>query len=76
MIYGDSGLGKTHLAQAIGIQVKEQFPDKVVLYVNANKFQTQFVESIRNNNRNLPEKRRPRIHFSISSTTFIRVENN
>ena len=52
MIYGDSGLGKTHLAQAIGIQVKEQFPDKVVLYVNANKFQTQFVESIRNNNRN------------------------
>jgi len=52
MIYGDSGLGKTHLAQAIGIQVKEQFPDKIVLYVNANKFQTQFVESIRNNNKN------------------------
>lgn len=52
MIYGDSGLGKTHLAQAIGIQVKEQLPDKIVLYVNANKFQTQFVESIRNNNRN------------------------
>ncbi|MEA1886884.1 MAG: chromosomal replication initiator protein DnaA [Bacteroidota bacterium] len=52
MIYGDSGLGKTHLTQAIGIQVKEHFPEKVVLYVNANKFQTQFVESIRNNNRN------------------------
>ncbi|MEZ5011960.1 MAG: chromosomal replication initiator protein DnaA [Bacteroidales bacterium] len=52
MIYGDSGLGKTHLAQAIGIQVKEQFPEKIVLYVNANKFQTQFVESIRNNNKN------------------------
>lgn len=52
MIYGDSGLGKTHLAQAIGIQVKEEFPDKIVLYVNANKFQTQFVESIRNNNKN------------------------
>jgi len=52
MIYGDSGLGKTHLAQAIGIQVKEQSPDKIVLYVNANKFQTQFVESIRNNNKN------------------------
>lgn len=52
MIYGNSGLGKTHLAQAIGIQVKEQFPDKVVLYVNANKFQTQFTEATRNNNRN------------------------
>lgn len=52
LIYGDSGLGKTHLAQAIGIEVKEQFPEKTVLYVNANKFQTQFVESIRNNNKN------------------------
>lgn len=52
MIYGNSGLGKTHLAQAIGIEVKERFPDKVVLYVNANKFQTQFTEATRNNNRN------------------------
>lgn len=52
LIYGSSGLGKTHLAQAIGIEVKEKFPDKIVLYVNANKFQTQFVEAVRNNNRN------------------------
>jgi len=52
MIYGSSGLGKTHLAQAIGIEVKEHLPDKVVLYVNANKFQTQFTEATRNNNRN------------------------
>lgn len=52
MLYGDSGLGKTHLAQAIGIEVKEKFPDKTVLYVNANKFQTQFIDSIRNNTRN------------------------
>lgn len=52
LIYGDSGLGKTHLAQAIGIQVKETNPDKIVLYVTANRFQTQFVESIRNNTKN------------------------
>jgi len=52
LIYGDSGLGKTHLAQAIGIEVKNLFPDKTVLYVNANKFQTQFVDAIRNNNKN------------------------
>jgi chromosomal replication initiator protein len=52
LIYGGSGLGKTHLAQAIGIEVKEKLPDKIVLYVNANKFQTQFVEATRNNNRN------------------------
>jgi chromosomal replication initiator protein len=52
MLYGNSGLGKTHLAQAIGIEVKERFADKIVLYVNANKFQTQFSEATRNNNRN------------------------
>jgi chromosomal replication initiator protein len=52
LIYGESGLGKTHLAQAIGIEVKEKFPEKTVLYVNANKFQTQFVDSVRNNNKN------------------------
>jgi chromosomal replication initiator protein len=52
MIYGDSGLGKTHLAQAIGIEVKERLPDKVVLYVNANKFITQYSEAALNNTRN------------------------
>ena len=51
-IYGNSGLGKTHLAQAIGIHIKEKQPEKVVLYVNAVKFQTQFVEAIRTNNTN------------------------
>jgi chromosomal replication initiator protein len=52
LIYGESGLGKTHLAQAIGLETKERFQDKTVLYVNANKFQTQFVDSVRNNNKN------------------------
>ena len=52
LLYGDSGLGKTHLAQAIGIETKEKYPEKTVLYVNANKFQTQFTDSIRNNNKN------------------------
>ncbi len=52
LIYGDSGLGKTHLAQAIGIHAKEVHPEKTVLYVSANKFQTQYAESVRNNNRN------------------------
>jgi chromosomal replication initiator protein len=51
-IHGDSGLGKTHLAQAIGIEVKERYPEKTVLYVSANKFRTQFVDAVRNNNSN------------------------
>ncbi|SKC23787.1 chromosomal replication initiator protein [Alkalitalea saponilacus] len=51
-IYGNSGLGKTHLAQAIGIDVKQSMPEKTVLYVSANKFQTQYTDSIRNNSLN------------------------
>ena len=49
LIYGGSGLGKTHLAQAIGLEVKQNFPEKVVLYVSTNLFQTQFTEAVRKN---------------------------
>ncbi len=49
VLYGHSGLGKTHLAQAIGLEVKRNHPEKTVLYVSTNKFQTQFTEAIRNN---------------------------
>jgi chromosomal replication initiator protein len=49
LIYGASGLGKTHLAQAIGLSVKQNFPDKVVLYVSMNLFQEQFTEAVRRN---------------------------
>jgi chromosomal replication initiation ATPase DnaA len=43
-LYGNSGLGKTHLGQAIGVEVKILYPEKTVLYVSANKFTTQYVE--------------------------------
>jgi len=51
-LYGGTGLGKTHLAQAIGIEVKARYPEKTVLYVPAYKFVQQFSEATRNNNRN------------------------
>jgi chromosomal replication initiator protein len=51
-IYANSGLGKTHIAQAIGIEIKKTKPENTVLYVNANKFETQYSEATRNNNRN------------------------
>jgi chromosomal replication initiator protein len=44
-LYGGSGLGKTHLAQAIGIAIKKQFPEKIVLYVSANRFMTQYMDA-------------------------------
>ena len=51
-LYGGSGLGKTHLAQAIGIKVKENMPNKTVLYVNATKFTTQYVDATLKNDVN------------------------
>ncbi len=51
-IYGNGGLGKTHLSNAIGIEVKNNHPEKTVLYVSADKFQTQFVDAIMDNKKN------------------------
>ena len=51
-LFGGVGLGKTHLAHAIGIEVKERYPEKTVLYVSAEKFTQQFTEASRKNNRN------------------------
>lgn len=52
LIYGGFGMGKTHLAQAIGNEVKRLHPNKVVLYISSEKFINQFVESIRANSAN------------------------
>lgn len=41
-IYGGSGLGKTHVANAIGNEILRRYPENKVLYVSANKFQAQF----------------------------------
>lgn len=49
MIFGDVGLGKTHLAQAIGNEVLDTFPEKVVLYVSSERFTNQFIDALRNN---------------------------
>jgi chromosomal replication initiator protein len=48
-VYGQSGVGKTHLANAIGLMTKQLHPDKRVLYVSANTFQIQYTDSVRNN---------------------------
>jgi chromosomal replication initiator protein len=52
LIYGGVGLGKTHLAHAIGIEIKDRYPEKTVLYVSAEKFTQQFIDAIRNNSKN------------------------
>jgi chromosomal replication initiator protein len=49
VIYGGVGLGKTHLAQAIGNEVKRLYNNKVVLYVGSEKFINQFIDHSKNN---------------------------
>ena len=50
--YGASGVGKTHLANAIGTKIKELYPEKRVLYISAHLFQVQYTDSVRNNTTN------------------------
>jgi chromosomal replication initiator protein len=52
LIYGSVGLGKTHLAHAIGISIKNRYPGKTVLYVSSEKFTHQFIDAVKNNNTN------------------------
>jgi chromosomal replication initiator protein len=52
LIYGGVGLGKTHLAQAIGVNIKDKYPEKTVLYISTEKFTQQFIDSIKGNTRN------------------------
>jgi chromosomal replication initiator protein len=51
-LYGPSGVGKTHLTNAIGTRIKELYPEKRVLYVSAHLFQVQYTDSIRTNHFN------------------------
>lgn len=44
-LFGGPGLGKTHIAQAIGLAIKENLPDKVVLYVSGNEFKIQYMDA-------------------------------
>ena len=52
LIYGGVGLGKTHLVHAIGVDIKNKYPDKTVLYISAEKFTQQYIDSVKKNNRN------------------------
>lgn len=51
-MFGCVGNGKTHLAHAMGVEIKDKYPEKQVLYVSAERFTQQFTESSRKNTRN------------------------
>lgn len=51
-VFGDTGVGKTHLIQAIGIRLKERNPDMRVIYLSSRTFQSQFTTAQRNGETN------------------------
>ena len=50
-IFGGPGLGKTHLAQAIGIAAHNKYPDLIVQYVSGSEFKSQYVNATSVNNK-------------------------
>ncbi|HSM62918.1 MAG TPA: chromosomal replication initiator protein DnaA, partial [Gillisia sp.] len=41
-----------HLSHAIGVDIKDKYPEKTVLYISAEKFTQQYIESVKKNDRN------------------------
>ena len=48
-LYGNDGLGKTHLIQAIGNEILKKFPEQKVLYISSNEFIFDIIQAIKNN---------------------------
>ena len=71
-VYGGTGLGKTHLIQAIGNSIKEKHPNKKVHYLTLEKFATDFVNSLQGNKANsFKEKYRKYDLLIIDDIQFI-----
>lgn len=51
-IYGPSGVGKTHIGHAIGLKIRELYPERRVLYVSSSLFRLQYTDAVRKNTTN------------------------
>ncbi len=71
-IYGPTGLGKTHLIQAVGNAIKDKYPSKKVHYMTLEKFATDFISSLQSNKANsFKEKYRKYDLLIIDDIQFI-----
>jgi chromosomal replication initiator protein len=48
-VYGNTGVGKTHLCHAVGNRIRELYPDRKTIYISSHLFQVQFTDASRNN---------------------------
>ncbi|MDO9577526.1 MAG: chromosomal replication initiator protein DnaA [Candidatus Cloacimonadales bacterium] len=62
-LYGESGMGKTHLMQAVGNYVVEELEDKKVFYITTEEFTNEMIDSIRRNT--MPEFRNKFRNFDV-----------
>lgn len=51
-LFGESGVGKTHLVNAVGVRIRQLYPEKRVLFVSAHVFKTQYTDSVIHNTSN------------------------
>ena len=71
-VYGNTGLGKTHLLQAVGNSIKEKYQNKKVHYITLEKFATDFINSLQGNRANsFKEKYRKYDLLIIDDIQFI-----
>lgn len=71
-VYGNTGLGKTHLLQAVGHGIKEKYQNKKVYYLTLEKFATDFINSLQGNKANsFKEKYRKYDLLIIDDIQFI-----
>lgn len=71
-VYGGTGLGKTHLIQAVGNSIKDKYPNKKVHYLTLEKFATDFINSLQSNKANsFKEKYRKYDLLIIDDIQFI-----
>jgi chromosomal replication initiator protein len=67
-IYGAAGLGKTHLAHAIGHEVRRLYPQKLVRYVSSEQFMNEFIRSVR-------EERMPQFRATYREADVLLVDD-
>lgn len=76
-IYGDSGLGKTHLLFAIMAEVKKRKPEALVVYVKAEQFTNELIDAIRDQTTpEFREKYRKADYLLVDDIQFIGGRNS
>ena len=71
-IYGQSGLGKTHLLYAIANRIQQKHPDYSIVYIKGDQFTNEFIEAVRNGkNFEFRDKYRSADLFLIDDIQFI-----